>query len=179
MSATKRVQQWLTFTRNWWLFDAKWQDPFESAKVINGYLKGTHKPIGGGPADCGDHVVIINSKDIAMRGDDWYYRVYFHHCGFPGSATWTKAWELHKKDQTLIMWKACYRQLSKDKMRRRHYMARLHVFKDQEVPKDIMENITDQIPQLRRIPKKLTDFSQEEIEKFPKLFDYPKEYVVN
>jgi len=178
MSATKRVQQWLTFTRTWWLYDAKWQDPFDSAKVINKHLWGIHKPIAGGPADCGDHVVVINSKDIAMRGDEWYYRVYFHHTGYPGGATWTKAWELHKKDPTMILWKACYRDLPKENTRR-HRMQRLHIFKDQEVPKDMMENVTDQIPQLRRVPKRLKDYNQEEIEKFPKLFDYPKEYVVD
>lgn len=54
-------------------------------------------------ADCGDHVVVINSQDISMRGDEWYYRVYFHHTGYPGGATWTKAWELHKKDPTMVV----------------------------------------------------------------------------
>ncbi|CAL8135423.1 unnamed protein product [Orchesella dallaii] len=178
MSASRRVQQWLTFTRQWWLFDAKWQDPFESAKVINKHLKGAHKPIFGGHADCGDHVVVINSQDIAMRGDEWYYRVYFHHTGYPGGATWTKAWELHKKDPTMIIWKACYRDLEKD-LTRRGRMQRLHIFKDSNIPKDIIQNITDQIPQLRTVPKRLKDYSQEEIEKFPKLFDYPKEHVLD
>lgn len=37
-----------------------------------------------------------------MRGDEWYYRVYFNHTGYPGGATWTKAWELHKKDPTMV-----------------------------------------------------------------------------
>lgn len=37
-----------------------------------------------------------------MKADEWYYRVYFHHTGYPGGATWTKAWELHKKDPTMV-----------------------------------------------------------------------------
>lgn len=53
-------------------------------------------------ADCGDHVVVINSQDIALRGDEWVKRVYFHHTGYHGGATWTLAWELHKKDPTLV-----------------------------------------------------------------------------
>jgi ribosomal protein L13 len=52
--------------------------------------------------DCGDHVVVINSQDIALKGDEWYYRVYFHHTGYPGGATWTKAYELHQKDPTMV-----------------------------------------------------------------------------
>lgn len=58
-------------------------------------------------------------------------------------------------------------------------MHRLHVFKDSQIPPEILENITDQIPQLRKVPKRLQDYSKEEIEQFPKLFDYPKEYVLD
>ncbi|ODM86701.1 39S ribosomal protein L13, mitochondrial [Orchesella cincta] len=78
--------------------------------------------------DCGDHVVVINSQDIALRGDEWYYRVYFHHTGYPGGATWTKAWELHKIDPTMILWKACYKELDKN-WSRRGRMLRLHILK--------------------------------------------------
>lgn len=52
--------------------------------------------------DCGDHVVVINSKHISLLGEDWKKKVYFHHTGYPGGATWTLAWELHEKDPTLV-----------------------------------------------------------------------------
>lgn len=52
---------------------------------------------------CGDHVIVINSKEIALRGDEWQKRVYFHHTGFHGGATWTLAWELHSKDPTMVV----------------------------------------------------------------------------
>lgn len=52
--------------------------------------------------DCGDHVIVINSYDVALPGDEWTKRVYFHHTGYPGGASWTLAWELHKKDPTLV-----------------------------------------------------------------------------
>ena len=32
--------------------------------------------------------------------------------------------------------------------------------------------------QVRPVPKKLDEFTKEEVEKFPKLWDYPEEYVV-
>lgn len=38
-------QQWATFARMWWLYDAKWQCPFQSAPVIIRHLQGQHKPI--------------------------------------------------------------------------------------------------------------------------------------
>jgi ribosomal protein L13 len=52
--------------------------------------------------DSGDHVVVINSNEIALRGDEWVKRVYFHHNTYPKGASWTKAWELHKKDPTMV-----------------------------------------------------------------------------
>ena len=38
-------QQWLTFARQWWIYDARWQCPFKTAPVICHYLQGKHKPI--------------------------------------------------------------------------------------------------------------------------------------
>lgn len=52
--------------------------------------------------NCGDHVVLINTADIALPGDEWRKRVYFHHTGYSGGASWTLAWELHKKDPKMV-----------------------------------------------------------------------------
>ena len=52
--------------------------------------------------DCGDHVVVINSKDVALIGREWQLRVYFHHVGYPkaygGGPKWIPAWLLHSRD---------------------------------------------------------------------------------
>ena len=34
MSKFDRVKQWAAFSRNWHIYDAKWQNPFTSAKTI-------------------------------------------------------------------------------------------------------------------------------------------------
>lgn len=102
ISKSSFSQQWATFARTWHVFDCKWQDPYESANVIKKYLMGLHKPIYHPMNDCGDVVVCINSRDIALRGDEWRKRAYFHHTGYPGGASWTLAWELHNKDPTLV-----------------------------------------------------------------------------
>lgn len=51
---------------------------------------------------CGDQVVVINTQDIALRGDEWQKRQYFHHTTYHHGASWTKAWELHKKNPTKV-----------------------------------------------------------------------------
>ena len=40
-----RVQQWMTFARTWWLYDAKWQCAMKSSERMCVYLEGRHKPI--------------------------------------------------------------------------------------------------------------------------------------
>lgn len=52
--------------------------------------------------DSGDHVIVINTAEIALPGEEWKKRAYFHHTGYPGGATWTLAWELHEKDPTMV-----------------------------------------------------------------------------
>ena len=57
-------------------------------------------------------------------------------------------------------------------------MPRLHLLHDDVIPEEILRNVTAQIRQLRPVPKRLEDYSKEEQEQFPKLFDWPKEYVI-
>ena len=119
MSRFQRVRQWSAFSRNWHIYDAKWQNPFQSAKKISPYLEGKNKPIYSPFADSGDHVVVINSKDISLLGREWQMRVYFHHTGynksFPGGgAKWIPAWQLHSRDPTLVLWKAVYNNMHND-----------------------------------------------------------------
>lgn len=82
MSRFHRVQQWSAFSKNWYLYDAKWQNPFQSARKITPIIEGKNKPIYSPGVDCGDHVVIINSKHISLLGREWKLRVYFHHPGY-------------------------------------------------------------------------------------------------
>lgn len=113
LSSTPTFQQWATFARTWHVFDCKWQDPYESAHLIKKYLMGMHKPIYHPMNDSGDVVVCINSRDIALRGNDWRQRAYFHHTGYPGGASWTLAWEVHKKDPTMVRTCILLHQFSK------------------------------------------------------------------
>ncbi|CAH1967522.1 unnamed protein product [Acanthoscelides obtectus] len=177
MSALKRVQQWATFARIWHIYNAAWQNPFHSSELIKKYLMGMHKPIYHPMNDCGDHVIVINSADIALPGDEWKKRVYFHHTGYPGGATWTLAWNLHEKDPTMIIKKAVYNSMDGN-LQRRYTMQRLHIFPDENVPKELLGNVSNEIRQLRPMPKRLDDYPEKDVKEFPKVIDYPKDYVL-
>lgn len=175
MSIARRGQHWGTFARIWHIYDATWQDPYLSAERIKHFLTGRYKPIYHPLNDCGDHVVVINSRDIALRGDEWRKRVYFHHTTYHGGASWTLAWELHNKDPKLIVQKAVYKALAKN-LQRRHTMQRLHIFPDDKVPEDILQNVSNQIKQLRTVPVRLDHIPQEQIESFPRLVKFAADY---
>ncbi len=58
------------------------------------------------------------------------------------------------------------------------YIHFLVFFLFPKVPEEIMANVSDQIPQVRPVPKKLEEYTEEEVRDFPKLWDYPEEYVI-
>lgn len=52
--------------------------------------------------DCGDHVVVINSAHIALPGDEWEMRVFYHHSGYAKGGSWTLAHKVHERDPTMV-----------------------------------------------------------------------------
>lgn len=57
-------------------------------------------------------------------------------------------------------------------------MERLHIYPDSNVPEDILGNINNQIRPLRSIPKTIESYNKETIKKFPKIFDYPEDFIL-
>ncbi|XP_052687338.1 39S ribosomal protein L13, mitochondrial-like [Crassostrea angulata] len=175
--AHNRVVQWSTMSRIWWLYDAKYQCPFRSARIIAGYLQGQHKPIYHALSDVGDHVVVINSRHIAMREELWRTFTFSYHTGYAKGFSRTPAWRLHSMEPTMMIEKAVYSNMPGFLLRRK-YMRRLHIYPDEEVPPEILGNVCDQIQQIQKVPKRLDEYTAEEIQAFPKLFDWSEEYVM-
>ncbi|XP_059486237.1 large ribosomal subunit protein uL13m [Neocloeon triangulifer] len=177
MTALQRVQQWASFARVWHLFDARWQNPFDSGVLIAKHLKGLQKPLYSEQSLCGDHVVVINCRHIALPGNEWRKRVFFHHQTYPGTATWTPAWEMHTRDPTMVMKKAVYTSMHGNLLRR-HNMMRLHLYADEEVDPEVAARVTNVIRQLRPIPERLDLMEKEKVDSFPQIADLNKDYVI-
>ncbi|XP_010575266.1 PREDICTED: 39S ribosomal protein L13, mitochondrial isoform X1 [Haliaeetus leucocephalus] len=168
-SYTKAAQQWATFARAWYLLDAKMQPPGKIAAATVIRLEGRHKPIYHALSDCGDHVVIINTRHIAFSGNKWEQKVYSSHTGYPGGFKQVTATQLHLKDPTAIVKLTVYRMLPKN-LQRRTMMQRLHLFPEDVIPEDIQKNLLQEIPQPRAVPKRLDEYTPEEIAAFPKVW---------
>lgn len=171
LTKLRRVKQWETFARTWWVYDAKWQDPFDSGQLVARYLTGKHKPIWHKDLECGDHVVVINGSQIALPNEEWRWRHFYHNTQFGGGQNWGSAWELHLKDPTFVLERAIYRYCGKEDARLRAF-ARLTLLKGDNIPDEIREKISAQIRQARRVPRKLDSIPAEELDNYPKIFDY-------
>lgn len=76
-----------------------------------------------------------------------------------------------------VMWFAV-KGAMKGNLQRRYTMMFLHLFPDSNIPPDILANISNQLKQARPVPKGINEYDEETIKNFPKIMDYPKNYVV-
>ena len=77
--------------RNWYLVDAEGKTLGRLATEIATILRGKHKPTFTPNIDMGDHVIIINAKDVILTGNKLNQKVYRHHSGYIGGMKETPA----------------------------------------------------------------------------------------
>lgn len=168
MAFTNRASQsFKTHARLWYLVDARDQITGRLAGFIGQILQGKTKPIYHHAADVGDYIVVINTKDIVLTGRKWNQKLYRHHTGYPGGLKEIIAKDLHKKDSTRVLWRAVNGMLPKNNLRP-VWMKRLYLFEDEQHP--YAENIYAKLEGPAPIPKRLQEYSPEEISNYPKLF---------
>ncbi|XP_065828273.1 large ribosomal subunit protein uL13m-like [Oscarella lobularis] len=166
--ASKLSQNFQTFTRMWYLIDGRGQVVGRLASMLSGVLQGKIKPIYHPATDIGDHVVVINTGDVVFTGRKWEKKLYRHHTGYPGGLKEIVAEKLHNKDETMVLRKAVYGMLPKNNLRKKR-MRRLHLFPTDIHPYQLNITATLEGPCLSL--KRLEDYTKEEIENYPKLFD--------
>jgi len=170
MSFGRVNQQWSTFGRMWHVLNAYQQPPGKIADLAAKYLQGKHKPIYDTSGTVGDHVIIVNSKFVSYSGNKWEEKQIFAYNGRPGGQLRMPAWKVHQLDPTWIVKRLTYRRLSKVSEYRQSLFTCLHVFPDEEIPDELRENIGNVITPPRRLPKGISDYTQEEIDNFPKVW---------
>ena len=76
--------------RHWYVIDASGAVLGRLATEAAAILRGKHKPIFAPHMDTGDHVIVINAKDIQLTGGKLETKVAYRHSGYPGGLTETK-----------------------------------------------------------------------------------------
>ena len=70
--------------RKWYIIDAANKPLGRVATEAAKLLRGKHKPTFTPHMDVGDHVIIINCKDIILTGNKINNKIYRHHSGHIG-----------------------------------------------------------------------------------------------
>ena len=70
--------------KEWYVIDASGQTLGRLSTKVASVLRGKHKPTFTPHVDTGDHVIIINCKDVVLTGNKLSQKIYRHHSGYIG-----------------------------------------------------------------------------------------------
>jgi large subunit ribosomal protein L13 len=68
----------------WYVIDAQDKVLGRVATEIATILRGKHKPTFTPHLNCGDYVVVVNAKKVAVTGDRLDSKIYYRHSQYPG-----------------------------------------------------------------------------------------------
>jgi large subunit ribosomal protein L13 len=119
--------------KKWYLVDAENKVLGRLASQIAIRLRGKHKPIFTPHADTGDFVVVINAEKVALTGNKWDNKIYYHHTGYIGGLKQISAKKLIEKKPDQVLYMAVKRMLPKNSLGRRQ-LKKLKIYSGSEHP---------------------------------------------
>lgn len=115
-------------TRNWYVLDAAGKPMGRVAAQAAILLRGKHKPTFTPNADCGDHVIIINTDKAVLTGNKLQQKMYYHHSGYIGNLKEVKYSTLMKTRSDFAM-QLAVKGMIPDTVIDRNALTRLRVYK--------------------------------------------------
>lgn len=115
-------------TRNWYVLDAAGKPMGRVAAQAAILLRGKHKPTFTPNADCGDHVIIINTDKAVLTGNKLQQKMYYHHSGYIGNLKEVKYSTLMKTRSDFAM-QLAVKGMIPDTVLGRNALTRLRVYK--------------------------------------------------
>lgn len=117
--------------RKWYVIDAAGKPLGRVATEAAKLLRGKHKPTFTPNIDTGDHVIILNCKDVVLTGRKLDQKIYRHHSGYIGGMKETTAREMLNKKPEEIMYLAIKGMLPKNSLGRQS-IRKLRVYAGNE-----------------------------------------------
>ena len=115
-------------TRNWYVLDAAGKPMGRVAAQAAILPRGKHKPTFTPNADCGDHVIIINTDKAVLTGNKLQQKMYYHHSGYIGNLKEVKYSTLMKTRSDFAM-QLAVKGMIPDTVIGRNALTRLRVYK--------------------------------------------------
>ncbi|KAF8165893.1 ribosomal protein L13 domain-containing protein [Crassisporium funariophilum] len=117
----------LAYARVWHHVDASDRILGKLAERIALVLMGKHKPIYDPSVDCGDYVIVTNSRSVKVTGRKEEQLLFRKHSMFPGGLKETPYKDMKSKNPDEIIRHAVSGMLPKNKLRERR-LERLKIF---------------------------------------------------
>ena len=115
-------------TRNGYVLDAAGKPMGRVAAQAAILLRGKHKPTFTPNADCGDHVIIINTDKAVLTGNKLQQKMYYHHSGYIGNLKEVKYSTLMKTRSDFAM-QLAVKGMVPDTVIGRNALTRLRIYK--------------------------------------------------
>ena len=104
--------------RQWYIIDASGKPLGRIAAEAARILRGKHKPTFTPNVDTGDHVIILNVKDVVLTGKKLDEKIYRHHTGYIGNMKEISARNLLQTNPEKVMMLAIKGMLPKNRLGR-------------------------------------------------------------
>ena len=104
--------------RQWYIIDASGKPLGRVAAEAAKLLRGKHKPTFTPNVDTGDHVIILNVKDVVLTGKKLDEKIYRHHTGYIGNMKEISARNLLQTNPEKVMMLAIKGMLPKNRLGR-------------------------------------------------------------
>lgn len=117
--------------RAWHLFDAKGQILGRFASQLVPLLIGKNKSYFVRNLDCGDYLVVINAKEIAVTGRKEEQKMYLRYSGYPSGLKKRTLSQLREAHPEEIIRLAVRKMLPQNKLRDR-WLAKLFIFAEEK-----------------------------------------------
>ena len=130
---TTFMQSKETVTRNWYVIDAKDMPLGRVASKAAVILRGKHKVTYTPHVDCGDYVIIINAKEVALTGNKLENKMYYDHSRYVGGLRERTAKEMKENYSEEMIERAVKGMLPHNRLGRQMY-KKLFVYEGNEHP---------------------------------------------
>ena len=115
------MQKKETVERKWYVIDAEGKPLGRVASLAATYLRGKHKPTYTPNIDTGDHVIILNCKDVILTGNKLNDKMYYNHSQYQGGLRERTAKEMIEKYPVEMVERAVKGMLPHNRLGRQMY----------------------------------------------------------
>lgn len=117
--------------RKLYIIDASGKPLGRVAAEVAKLLRGKHKPTFTPNVDTGDHVIVLNCKDVILTGKKLDQKIYRHHTGYIGNMKEISAKDMLQNNPEKAMMLAIKGMLPKNRLGRQ-MLGKLRVYAGNE-----------------------------------------------